>query len=145
MALGKITFEVPSENILLQLDDVTAASPPNADELAAGLGRLSASGAENFQRKADRQAEPVSSGDPDPDDVDYLSEEAAFEYVYFDRRCGLAGDILLFKFIIPGNRHLAYFAVQADRAKILAFCDNDNSEKVSKFLRLDLRNRDRLA
>ncbi len=139
--MGKIKFEVPSEEILLQLDQVTTVSLSDADELTVELDRLPTCLAENFHRKADL----VYPGNPDPDDLDYVTEEAAFEYVYFDSRRGTDGDILLFKFVIPDNRHLAYFAVQGEEAKILAFCHDNDSEDVGTSLRHSLDQQDTLS
>ena len=132
--MGRIIFEDPPEEILLQLDQVTAASQTDADELSEELDRLAKCLAEDFYRKADS----VYPRKPDPEDPNYVTEEAVFEYVYFDSRRGTGDDILLFKFVVPDNRHLAFFAVQGEEAKILAFCHDNDSEVIGNSLRHSL-------
>lgn len=129
--MGKIIFDDPSEEIVRQFDQVTEVSLSDADELAVELDRLATCLTKNFHRKANL----VYPGNPDPDDSDYVTEEAVFEFVYFDSRRGTGRNIFLFKFVIPDNRHLAYFAVQGEKAKILAFCHDNDSEDVGTNLR----------
>ncbi len=105
----------------------------DADELFEELDRLAAQPAKNFQNKT----EPVDREHLE-ENLQYVNEDAVFGYVYFDSRQGTNDDILLFKFVIPGNQHLAFFVVKGNNASILAFCHNDDSETVGNNLRQKL-------